>query len=82
MSTESVEVLDFRDGNEEKQLETMAEKPEFTRDSTTAREPDDFVEVIRFRHFAKHWQFSKDGKNGLKKEVLHSVNVSVVMDLV
>ncbi len=42
----------------------------------------EFVEVLRFRHFARYMSFASTGKQGKKKQIMNGIEVSVVLHLV
>ena len=43
---------------------------------------DQFVRILDFRHFERHFAFSQSDRETYKKAVLDGVNVSVVLDVV
>ena len=43
---------------------------------------DQFVRILDFRHFERHFTFSQSDRKTYKKAVLDGVNVSVVLDVV
>ena len=40
-----------------------------------------FLEILCFRHFARHVEFSRTRKNGRKKQVVDSIEVSVILHM-
>lgn len=40
-----------------------------------------YVEILNFRHFAKHFVFSPEGKNSHDKHLKNYFDVSVVVDI-
>ena len=42
----------------------------------------EFVEALRFRHFARYMSFTPTGKQGRKKQIMNGIEVSVVLHLV
>lgn len=42
----------------------------------------EFVETLRFRHFARYMSFTPTGKQGKKKQIRNGIEVSVVLHLV
>ena len=40
-----------------------------------------YIEILCFRHFARHMSFSQNDRKALKKAILDGVNVSVVLDM-
>lgn len=42
----------------------------------------EFVEALRFRHFARYMSFTPTGKQGKKKQIMNGIEVSVVLHLV
>jgi hypothetical protein len=71
-SGEFVEVLNFREGNEESSEEARACK---------ARVYAEFDDCT-FRHFARYMSFAPTGKQGKKKQIMNGIEVSVVLHLV
>ncbi len=43
---------------------------------------EEFLEILCFRHFARHVEFSRTRKNGRKKQVVDSIEVSVILHMV
>ena len=41
-----------------------------------------FLEILCFRHFARHVEFPRTRKNGRKKQVVDSIEVSVILHMV
>ena len=41
-----------------------------------------YIEILRFRHFAKHVVFTDNGTKTRNKEIRDYINVSVVVDVV
>jgi hypothetical protein len=41
-----------------------------------------FIEVRKFRHFARYMSFAPTGKQGKKKQFMNGIEVSVVLHLV
>ena len=44
--------------------------------------PEEYLEIIRFRHYTHFWRFDCKAQNGRKKRINHSIEVSVVLHLV
>ncbi len=42
----------------------------------------EFVEILKFRHFARYMSFAPTGKQSKKKQILNGIDVSVVLHLV
>ena len=42
----------------------------------------EFVELIKYRHFARYMSFAPTGKQDKKKQILNGIDVSVVLHLV
>lgn len=84
MSTkgEFVEILNFREGNEESYVETRAEKARVYAEFDDCPRAENFIEVLSFTHFARVFRFNHTGEIGRKKEIFHEIKVSVVMELV
>ena len=40
-----------------------------------------YVEILDFRHFAKHFTFTSEGKNSRNKHLKNYFDVSVVIDI-
>ena len=84
MSTkgEFVEILNFREGNEESYVETRAEKARVYKKFDDCPTTENLVEILRFTHFSRVFKFNKTSEIGRKKEIFHEIKVSVVMELV
>ena len=46
---------------------------------TTSDLGQEFVEILEFKHFCRFWRFDSITGKGRKKEVIDSVDVSVVL---
>ena len=77
-----VEILDFRDGNEESSVEARAEKARVYKEFDDCPTTENLVEILRFTHFSRVFRFNHTGEIGRKKEISHEIKVSVVMELV
>ena len=77
-----VEILDFREGNEESFEETRAEKARVYAEFDDCTRTENLVEILRFTHFSKVFRFSKIGNYERKKDIFHEIKVSVVIKLV
>ncbi len=49
---------------------------------TTSKREEEYVEILCFKHFSRFWRFDSVTKKGRKKEVIDSVDVSVVLHIV
>ena len=43
---------------------------------------ENFIEILRFKHFARYMSFTPTGKQGQKKQIMNGIEVSVVLHLV
>ena len=43
---------------------------------------EEYLEIIRFRHYTHFWRHDCKAQNGRKKRINHSIEVSVVLHLV
>ncbi len=77
--SEVEDYLNFREGNEENLEETNGCKVSVYEDSTTARELEEFVKLLEFRHFERFIQFSQSDRKDKKKAITSGVNVAVVV---
>ena len=84
MSTKGgyVEILNFREGNEESSEEARAEKARVYAEFDDCPRTGNLVEILRFTYFARVFKFSGQSNFGRKKEIFHEIKVSVVMELV
>lgn len=81
-SGEFVEILNFREGNEESSEEARAEKARVYAEFDDCTRSENFIEILRFRHFARYMSFAPTGKQGRKKQILDGIEVSVVLHVV
>ena len=81
-SGEFVEVLNFREDNEENSEETTGCKASVYAEFDECTRSENFIEILRFRHFARHMSFTPTGKQGKKKQIMNGNEVSVVLNLV
>ena len=79
---ECVEILGFREGNEESFEETRAEKARVYAEFDDCTRTENLVEILQFTHFSKVFRFSKIGNYERKKDIFHEIKVSVVIKLV
>ena len=77
-----VNSLNFREGNEESSEEARAEKARVYAEFDDCTRSENFIEILRFRHFARYMSFAPTGKQGKKKQILNGIDVSVVLHLV
>ena len=84
MSTkgEFVEILEFDVGNEESSEETTGCKASVYAEFDDCTRSENFIEILRFRHFARYMSFTSTGKQGKKKQIMNGIEVSVVLHLV
>ena len=81
-SGEFVEVLNFREDNEESSEETTGCKASVYAEFDECTRSENFIEILRFRHFARYMSFTPTGKQGKKKQIMNGIKVSVVLHLV
>ena len=81
-SGEFVEVLNFREDNEESSEETTGCKVSVYAEFDECTRSENFIEILRFRHFARYMSFTPTGKQGKKKQIMNGIEVSVVLHLV
>ena len=65
-SGEFVEVLNFREDNEESSEETTGCKASVYAEFDECTRSENFIEILRFRHFARYMSFTPTGKQGKK----------------
>ena len=65
-SGEFVEVLNFREDNEESSEETTGCKSSVYAEFDECTRSENFIEILRFRHFARYMSFTSTGKQGKK----------------
>ena len=66
-SGEFVEVLNFREDNEESSEETTGCKASVYAEFDECTRSENFIEILRFRHFARYMSFTPTGKQGKEK---------------
>ena len=81
-SGEFVEILCFREGNEESSEEAKAEKARVYAEFDACTRSENFIEILRFRHFTRYMSFAPTDQKGKKKQILNGIDVSVVLHLV
>ena len=81
-SGEFVEVLNFREDNEESSEETTGCKASVYAEFDECTRSENFIEILRFRQFARYMSFTPTGKQGKKKQIMNGIEVSVVLHLV
>ena len=42
--------------------------------------PEDYLEILRFRHYTHFWNFESKGKNSRRKSIINSIEVSVILE--
>ena len=77
-----VRILDLREGNEESSEETTGCKASVYAEFDECTRSENFIEILRFRHFARYMSFTPTGKQGKKKQIMNGIEVSVVLHLV
>ena len=84
MSTKGgyVEILNFREGNEESSEEITGCKASVYAEFDDCPRTGNLVEILRFTHFSQVFRFNHIGEIGRKNEISHEIKVSVVMELV
>ena len=65
-SGEFVEVLNFREDNEESSEETTGCKASVYAEFDECTRSENFIEILRFRHFVRYMSFTPTGKQGKK----------------
>lgn len=65
-SGEFVEVLNFREDNEESSEETTGCKASVYAEFDECTRSENFIEILRFRHFARYMSFTPTGKQSKK----------------
>ena len=78
-SGEFVEVLNFREDNEESSEETTGCKASVYAKFDECTQSENFIEILRFRHFARYMSFKPTGKQSKKKQIMNGIEVSVVL---
>ena len=76
-----VRILDLREGNEESSEETTGCKASVYAEFDECTRSENFIEILRFRHFARYMMFSQSDRKTYKKAISDGVNVSVVLDV-
>ena len=79
-SGEFVEVLNFREDNEESSEETTGCKASVYAEFDDCPRVGKFVKVFDFRHFERFFRFDQSDRKTYKKAISDGVNVSVVLD--
>ena len=77
-----VRILDLREGNEESSEEITGCKASVYAEFDECTRSENFIEILRFRHFARYMSFTPTGKQGKKKQIMNGTEVSVVLHLV
>ena len=77
-----VKPTDSRDGNEDNCGEQNAEKARSYAVFEALMPPEDYIEILRFRHYTHFWNFESKGKNSRRKSIVNSIEVSVILHLV
>ena len=65
-SGEFVEVLNFREDNEESSEETTGCKASVYAEFDECTRSENFIEILRFRHFTRYMSFTPTDKQGKK----------------
>lgn len=76
-----VEILNSREGNEENETDERAYKARKYGTFDDCPQPENFIEILSFRHFHKHIVFTDKGEKMRNKEIKDYINVSVVVDI-
>ena len=79
-SGEFVEVLNFRESNEESSGETTGCKASVYAEFDDCTRVGKFVKLLDFRHFERFFRFDQSDRKTYKKAISDGVNVSVVLD--
>ncbi len=77
-----VKPTDSRDGSEDDSGEQNAEKARSYAVFEALMPPEDYLEILRFRHYTHFWNFESKGKNSRRKSIINSIEVSVILHLV
>ena len=77
-----VRIIDLREGNEESSEEITGCKASVYAEFDECTRSENFIEILRFRHFARYMSFTPTGKQGKKKQIMNDIEVSVVLHLV
>ena len=77
-----VRILDLREGNEESSEEITGCKASVYAEFDECTRSENFIEILRFRQFARYMSFTPTGKQGKKKQIMNGIEVSVVLHLV
>ena len=81
-SGEFVKTLKFCEDNENGSKETTGCKASVYAEFDECTRSENFIEILRFRHFARYMSFTPTGKQGKKKQIMNGIEVSVVLHLV
>ena len=79
-SGEFVEVLNFREDNEESSEETTGCKASVYEEFYDCLRVEKFVKLLGFRHFERFFRFDQSDRKTYKKAISDGVNISVVLD--
>lgn len=75
---EYLKILDFRESREESSEETTGCKASVYKEFDDCTRVGQFVKLLDFRHFVRHYSFDANQKNTYKKSISDGINVSVV----
>ena len=81
-SGEFVEVLNFREDNEESSEETTGCKASVYAEFDECTRSENFIEILQIQAIARYMSFTPTGKQGKKKQIMNGIEVSVVLHLV
>ena len=81
-SGEFVKTLKPCEDNENGSKETTGCKVSVYTEFDECTRSENFIEILRFRHFARYMSFTPTGKQGKKKQIMNGIEVSVVLHLV
>ena len=81
-SGEFVKTLKSCEDNENGSKETTGCKASVYAEFDECTRSENFIEILRFRHFARYMSFTPTGKQGKKKQIMNGIEVSVVLHLV
>ena len=78
------QMLPYLDNAQLKQLRQVinAKKARSYAVSEALMPPEDYLEILRFRHYTRFWNFESKGKNSRRKSIINSIEVSVILHLV
>lgn len=81
---DEVDIMCSKDGDDACGSRDMSTKGEVVKilEFDDCPTNENLVEILRFTHFSRVFNFNKTSEIGRKKEIFHEIKVSVVMELV